>query len=62
MNLNNKGRADCHQATPNISNTTLYFTRFTHGLKTIALTLAAWGWLPIWLAEWFTHKGERDYE
>lgn len=61
MHLNNKGRADCHQAAPNTSKAKRYFTRFTHWLKTVALTLATWGWLPIGLAEWFTHKEERDY-
>jgi len=62
MNPNNKGRADCHQATPNTSNTKSYSTRFTEHLKTVVLTLAAWGWFPIGLAEWLTHKGEHYYE
>ena len=62
MNLNDKGRADCHQATPNTSKVKRHITRFTNWLKTIVLTLAAWGWFPICLAEWFTDKGERDYE
>ena len=62
MHLNNKGRADCHQATPNTSKAKSYFTRFTGGLKTVVLTLAAWGWFPIGLAERLTQTGERDYE
>jgi len=62
MNLKTKGRADCHQATPNTSNTKRYFTRFADHLKTIVLTLAAWGWFPIGLAEWFTQTGGQDHE
>ena len=62
MSLNDKGRADCHQATPHISNAKRYFTQFTRHFKTVVLTLAAWGWFPIGLAERFTQKGERDYE
>ena len=62
MNLKNKGRADCHQATPLTSKAKHYSTRFNNWIKTIVLTLAAWGWFPICLAERFTHKGEHDYE
>ncbi|MCF6355963.1 MAG: hypothetical protein L3J26_12825 [Candidatus Polarisedimenticolaceae bacterium] len=60
MNLKTKGRADCHQATSITAFIKHYFTCFANHLKPIVLTLAAWGWFPIGLAEWFTHQGEQN--
>ncbi len=61
MNRKTKGRADCHQATSFTAFIKSHFTRFTGYLKPVVLTLAAWGWFPIGLAEWFTHQGEQNH-
>jgi len=68
MSLKTKSRADGHQATPDISNnsnnsnTKRYCTRFADQLKTVVVTLTAWGWFPICIAEKLTKKRGGDYE
>lgn len=58
MTKNRKGRAGGHQATPKTSKTTCKSSCITSRVKAIAVTLAAWGWSPIRLAERINRMGE----
>lgn len=61
MTTNRKGRTGWHQATPNTSISTRNSTGLAARIKAAIITLAAWGWFPIGLAEWINHlEGKRD--
>jgi len=36
-----------------------YFSRIKSWTQTWIITLAVWGWLPYWLAEWILRRGGR---
>lgn len=57
MTTNRKGRTGWHQATPNTSIRTRNSTGLAAHIKVAIVTLAAWGWFPIGLAEWINHLG-----
>lgn len=60
MDTKRKGRAGYYQAT---SNTAFKpnFTPTTYRIKAVIRTLALWGWFPLGLADWITHRrGQRD--
>lgn len=58
MDRNNKGRADCHQATPDTAKSSRHSTGLVSRIKELIGTLALWGWLPVGLADWLIHWGE----
>lgn len=57
MTRKTKGRAGWHQATPNTSKCAFYFTVITSRLKATIVTLALWGWFPMFLAKWISNRG-----
>lgn len=57
MTRRTKGRAGGHQATPNTSQHTCNSTGIVSRVKAAIVTLAAWGWFPIGLAEQITRMG-----
>ncbi len=58
MTNNGKGRAGWHQATLKTSKRSRNFTGLVARIKGLIVTLALWGWLPVSLADWLTHREE----
>jgi len=57
MTTNRKGRAGWHQATPKTSKRTCNSNGLAARIKAVIVTLALWGWLPVWLADWLINLG-----
>ncbi|MEX0963781.1 MAG: hypothetical protein WDZ52_07050 [Pseudohongiellaceae bacterium] len=57
MTSKTKGRAGCHQATPNTTKCPSYFIVLASRMKAVIVTLALWGWLPMCLAKWISNRG-----
>lgn len=61
MTRKTKGRTGWHQATPITSKYTFYFTVLASRIKALIVTLALWGWLPMFMAIWINnHGGQHD--
>lgn len=60
MNLKRKGRAGCHQATPNTSQSKSDSTGILSRMKAAIVTLAVWGWFPLGLAERIVRPEQKE--
>ena len=57
MSTKTKDRFGWHQAVSITAFITRNFTAITSRIKALIVTLAAWGWFPIGLAEWINRSG-----
>ena len=57
MTRNRKGRAGWHQATLKTSQRASKSTGLAARIRSVIVSLALWGLLPVTVADWLIHRG-----